>query len=78
MTINNAILVTDQDIWSETTIKEFEGNAKAQYALTIALNNDDLSWVINCKSAHEVWNDLIYTHEGTSQVKRSKIDLLSI
>ena len=23
-----------------------------------------------------MWNDLIITHEGTSQVKRSKIDLL--
>jgi len=31
--------------------------------------------VINCKSAYEAWNDLIITHEGTSQVKRSKIDL---
>ena len=40
------------------------------------MNDDDLSHVINCKSTYEVWNDLIITHEGTSQVKRSKIDLL--
>ena len=39
-------------------------------------NDDNLSCVINCKSAYEVWNDLIITHEGTSQVKRSKINLL--
>ena len=32
--------------------------------------------MINCKSAYEVWNDLIITHEGISQVRRSKIDLL--
>ena len=32
--------------------------------------------MINYKSAYEVWNDLIITHEGTSQVKRSKINLL--
>ena len=31
---------------------------------------------MNCKSAFEVWNDLIITHEGTSQVKRFKVDLL--
>jgi len=49
---------------------------KAQYALTQVLNNDDLSRVISCKSAYEVWNDLIVIHEGTSQVKNSKIDLL--
>jgi len=32
--------------------------------------------VINCKSAYEIWNNLVVTHEGTSQVKRAKIDLL--
>ena len=32
--------------------------------------------MINYKSALELWNDLIITHEGASQVKRSKIDLL--
>ena len=40
------------------------------------MNDNDLSRVINCKSTYEVWNDLIITHEGIVQVKRSKIDLL--
>ena len=57
----------DEDTWSEATAKDYKANAKAQYALTQALN-DDLSHVINCKSSYEVWNDLIITHEGTSQV----------
>jgi len=59
--------------------KDYETNARAQYALTQALNDVDLSRVINCKlvsrvisskSVFEVWNDLDITHEGTSQVKR--------
>ena len=66
----------DESTWSEATAKDYEANARAQYALTQALNEDDLSRIINCKSAYEVWNVLIVTHEGTSQVKRSKIDLL--
>ena len=66
----------DEDTWSEATAKDYEANAKVQYALIQALNDDDLSRVINCKSTYEVWNDLINTHEGTSQVKRSKVDLL--
>ena len=66
----------DEDIWSEATAKDYEDNAKVHYALTQALNDDDLSPVINCKSAYEVWNDLIITHKGMSQVKRSKVDLL--
>ena len=68
--------LTDERSWSEDTTKDYEANARAQYALTQALNEDDLSRIINCKSAFEVWNVLIVTHEGTSQVKRSKIDLL--
>ena len=51
----------DEDTWSEETAKDYEANAKAQCALTQALN-DDLSRVINCKSAYKVWNDLIITH----------------
>jgi len=65
----------DEDTWSEATAKDYEANTKTQYALTRALN-DDFSRVINCKSAYEVWNDLIITHEGTSQAKRSKVGLL--
>jgi len=58
------------------TAKDYEANAKAQYALTQALNDDDLSCVINCKSAFKVWNDLLIIYERTSQVKRCKVDLL--
>ena len=41
-----------------------------------ALNDDDISKVINCKSAYEIWSNLVVTHEETYQVKRAKIDLL--
>ena len=44
----------DEDTWSEATPKDYEANAKAQYALAQALNEDDLSRVINCKSTYEV------------------------
>ena len=31
---------------------------------------------MECKSAKQIWDLLAVTHEGTSEVKRSKIDLL--
>ena len=40
------------------------------------MNDDDIARVIHCKSAYEIWSHLVVTHEGTSQVKRVKIDLL--
>ena len=39
----------DEDTWSEATVMNYEANAKAQYALTQTLNNDDFSHVINYK-----------------------------
>ena len=56
--------------------EEFNANARAHYALLQALNDDDTSRVIHYKSAYEIWTHLLVTYEGTSQVKRAKIDLL--
>ena len=66
----------DEDTWSDIVTKEFDANARAYYALLQALNDDDVARVIHCKSAYEIWTYLLVTHEGTSQVKRAKIDLL--
>ena len=66
----------DEDTWSDIATKEFDANARAHYALLQALNDNDIVRVIHCKSAYEIWSHLIVTHEGTSQVKKAKIDLL--
>ena len=66
----------DDDTWSEIANNKFYANAKAHYALLQALNDDDIGMVIHCKSAYEIWSHLVVTQEGTSQVKRAKIDLL--
>ena len=60
----------------DITTKEFDANTKAHYALFQALNDDDIARVIHCKSAYEIFSHLVVTHEGTSQVKRAKIDFL--
>jgi len=66
--------------WSEITTKEFDANVRAHYAflqtLNQTLNDDDIAKVIHCKSAYKIWSHLVVTHDGTSQVKRAKIDLL--
>ena len=37
----------DEDTWSDIATKEYEANAKAQNALFLALNEDDLARVTN-------------------------------
>ena len=66
----------DENTWSELETKEFEVNSKAHYALMQALNDDDMSQVINCTSTYDVRHYLVLTHEDASQVKRDKIHLL--
>ena len=51
-------------------------NAKAKNVLTCALSKNEYSRVSSCASAHEMWKLLEMTHEGTSQVKNYKINLL--
>ena len=66
----------DEGTLSVIATREFDANAKAHYELLQALNDDDIARVNHCKSAYEIWSHLVVTHEGTSQVKRDKIDLL--
>ena len=56
----------DEDTWSDSVSKEFDANAKANYALIQALNYDDIATVIHYKSTYEIWSHLVVTHEGTS------------
>ncbi|GKF66332.1 hypothetical protein Tco_0192849 [Tanacetum coccineum] len=42
-----------------------------------ALPHKEYERVFMCKTAKEVWHTLIITHQGNSQVKNCKIDLLT-
>ena len=66
-----------EDTWSDIPTMEFNANAKIHYALLQALNDDDIARVIHCKSAQKIWSHLVVIYEGTSQVKRAKIDLVT-
>ena len=57
---------SDEISWSEISLKEYNANSKGHYALLQALSDDDISRVINCTCAHDVWQVLITTCEGTS------------
>jgi len=70
-----SVPIGDEDTWSNIAAREFDANAKAHNALLQALNDDDVVRVIHCKSTYEIWSHLVVTHEGTSQVKRAKIDI---
>ncbi|XP_063938069.1 uncharacterized protein LOC135147938 [Daucus carota subsp. sativus] len=50
--------------------------AKAEMVLISALAEKEYKRVNNCKSAQEMWNKLVVTYEGTTDIKDSRMDTL--
>ena len=56
--------------------RNFQLNAKVVFALQCAMDRNEYNRICQCKSVKEIWRLLEITHEGTNQMKESKINLL--
>lgn len=65
-----------EEEYDENELKKCSSNAKAINCLYCALCKDEFNRVSMCSSAQEIWKTLEITHEGTNQVKESKISML--
>ena len=63
--------------WLVTEVKKVQVNLKAINTLHYALNLTEFNRILTCQTTKEIWDKLKITHEGTFQVKESKITLLS-
>ena len=52
-------------------------NLKAKNIITFALCMDEYFSVSDCKNAKKMWDTLQVTHEGPTDVKRSRINTLT-
>ena len=62
--------------WEPAFIKKVEADAKATCTIQCGLTKEELNRVGPFSSAKELWEKLIELHEGTSETKVSKRDLL--
>ena len=62
--------------WDKNDLKMLQSNAKAMNVLCCALDPNEYNRISTCESEKEIWDKLEGTHEGTSQVKESKINIL--
>ncbi|XP_059295647.1 uncharacterized protein LOC132048982 [Lycium ferocissimum] len=58
--------------------KAVKKNYKAKKILVCGIGPDEHNRVSPCSTTKEIWESLQTTHEGTTQVKNSKIDMLKI
>ena len=66
-----------RDKWSEEDKRRVQYNLKAKNIITSALGINEYFRTSNCTSAKEMWDTLQLTHEGTTDVKRSRINTLT-
>ncbi|XP_070043132.1 uncharacterized protein [Nicotiana tomentosiformis] len=57
--------------------KAIEKNFRAKIILVCGIGPDEYNRISSCQSAKEIWEALQIAHEGTTQVKQSKIDMLT-
>ncbi|XP_070007994.1 uncharacterized protein [Nicotiana sylvestris] len=63
--------------YSDIDRKAVEKNFRAKKILICGIRPDEYNIISACDSTKEIWEALQTTHEGTTQVKQSKIDILN-
>ena len=64
------------DEYNEEENRKFQLNFEAIYILICAMDRNEYNRISQCKTAKEIWRILENTHEGTNQVKDSKVRIL--
>ena len=62
--------------WSEENKQLAQLDAKGLNILFYAVNQEQFNKISNCNTANKAWHNLEVTHEGTNQVKETKINML--
>ncbi|XP_070049073.1 uncharacterized protein [Nicotiana tomentosiformis] len=63
--------------YNDANRKAIEKNFRAKKILVCGIGPDEYNHISACQSAKEIWEAPQTAHEGTTQVKQSKIDMLT-
>ena len=77
MVVGNATKEKPREEWDEDQRIRVQYNLKAKNIITYGLGMDEYFRVSNYRNAKEMWDTLQVTHEGTTDVKRSRINTLT-
>ena len=74
--VDGVLVPKPKQEWNELDRRNFQLNAKVVFTLQCAMDRNEYNRICQRKSAKEIWRLLEITHEGTNQVKESKINIL--
>ncbi|XP_070031897.1 kinetochore protein SLK19-like [Nicotiana tomentosiformis] len=63
--------------YNDADRKSIDKNFRAKKILNCGIGPDEYNGISACQSTKEIWEALQIAHEGTTQVKQSKIDMLT-
>ena len=63
--------------WDRSKNEVSEANAKTIFSIFNGVSPDEFKRIANCTKAKDAWEILKVTHEGTSVVKVSKLQMLT-
>ena len=67
----------DRKEWNAADKIAIQNNAKSKKILICGIDPDEYDRISLCQDAKDIWETLQTLHEGTTQVKKSKIDNLN-
>ncbi|XP_038989467.1 uncharacterized protein LOC120113034, partial [Phoenix dactylifera] len=74
--VNGIQVPKPEEDWNENDDRMAQLNSRAMNSLFCALDVNEFNRVSTCSSAKKIWDRLEVTHEGTNQVKESKVNIL--
>ena len=74
--VNGINIPNPEEDWDNNDMRMEKLNAKVMNVLYYALDSTKFNRISTYTTTQEIWNKLEITHEKTSQVKSSKINLL--
>ncbi|GJY37250.1 retrovirus-related pol polyprotein from transposon TNT 1-94 [Tanacetum coccineum] len=78
LSTNENLLPKRQNQWSNAESRLANKDKRLKSIIISCLPNDVMKSVIKCKTAKEIWNDLILAHEGPSDTRDTKIAALRL
>jgi len=64
-----------EDQYTQEDFAKLSKNCKALHILYCGLDANEYNRICACGSAKEIWDKLVVTYEGTSQVRKMKINM---
>ena len=75
-TVDGKTVTKTEDQYTQEDFAKLSKNCKAMHILYCGLDANEYNRICACESAKEIWDKLVVTYEGTSQVRETKINML--